>query len=79
MFTKEDTTKYMSQNAVVESSSDDSVSTDEEVDMKDNCQKMMEMIKLKENMFKMFELDSRVGLNGSKCLESFPCLMEESN
>ena len=36
MFTKEDTTKYMSQNAVVESSSDDSVSTDEEVDMKGN-------------------------------------------
>jgi len=34
------------------------------------------VIKVKEGRFRVYELDSRVGLNGSKSLETFDCLME---
>ena len=34
------------------------------------------IIKVREGRFRMFELDSRVGLNGSQSFVSFDCLME---
>jgi len=35
-------------------------------------------VKVDEDKAKLFELDSRVGLNGSKCHWNFPCIMDES-
>jgi len=40
---------------------------------------MINLIKLAEDKYKLYELDSRTGLNGSKCLESFPCMMDEEH
>lgn len=37
---------------------------------------MTNVIKVKEGRFRVYEIDSRVGLNGSKSLECFTCLME---
>lgn len=37
---------------------------------------MISVIKVKEGRFRVYELDSRVGLNGSKSLECFNCLLE---
>ena len=41
--------------------------------------KLLKMIKVCENKFKLYELDSRVGLNAAQTLESFPCLYDEVN
>jgi len=40
---------------------------------------MTTVIKVKEGRFRVYELNSRVGLNGSKSLEKFECLMETKN
>lgn len=40
---------------------------------------MTKMINASEDRIKLYELDSRVGLNGSQCLESFPCLMDDEH
>jgi hypothetical protein len=37
------------------------------------------MIKVSEDRFRLYELDSRVGLNAAYSLESFPCLFDEIN
>jgi len=39
----------------------------------------MKLIKINDDKFKMFEFDSRVGLNGQQCLWKFPCILEEEN
>jgi len=40
---------------------------------------MLKMIKVKEDRFKLYDIDARVGLNASQCLESFHCLMDEES
>lgn len=40
---------------------------------------MMELFQIKEGQAKYFELDSRVGLNGSKTCWSFPCVLDEES
>ena len=37
------------------------------------------MFKVSENKAKLFELDSRVGLNGSQSNWSFPCMQDEDS
>jgi len=37
------------------------------------------MLKGEEREFKMYEFDSRVGLNGQKCFWKFPCLLNSSD
>lgn len=82
--------KFMSQVTVAnESTAEDSASTDEEIEGHSKlnhslisiakCQEMTAVIKVKEGRFRVYELDSRVGLNGSKSLEKFDCLMETEN
>jgi len=66
----------MSQTTAVESASDDSASTDEENEAQPKQEQMTSVIKVKEGRFRMYELDSRVGLQGCKSLVSFDCLME---
>ena len=67
--------------------SDDSVSTDEGAEHRgtlphrypflDFCQRMIQMFNVKDG--KQFELDARVGLNGSHTSWSFPCVLDESS
>jgi len=40
---------------------------------------MTSVIKVRQGRFRVYELNSRVGLNGSKSLEKFECLMETEN
>jgi hypothetical protein len=54
--------------------SDDSASTDEDVPAIDQCKMLQQIIKVADEKAKLFELDSRVGLNGSKSYWSFPCM-----
>lgn len=55
------------------SSSDDSASTEEF----DNCSRLQALFKVEAEKCKLFEVDSRIGLNGSSTLWSFPCLQDE--
>jgi len=77
---KEDSSKIISNSkAVVESTSDDSESTDEGVAEYGSCAKLVRLIDAKEESTKLFELDSRGGLNGAHCMWSFPCLFDEES
>jgi hypothetical protein len=40
---------------------------------------MIEILKLKEGSYKLYDIDSRVGLNGSKCFSQFQCLHDEDS
>jgi len=62
---------------VVESTSDESESSDEGVSPHGACSKLFKIVDVSEENAKLFELDSRVGLNGSQCHWSFPCLLDE--
>lgn len=42
-----------------------------------SCSKLMKMLNVDKDHFKMFEFDSRVGLNGQQCLWKFPCILDE--
>jgi hypothetical protein len=42
-----------------------------------SCSKLLKIVDVSEENAKLFELDSRVGLNGSQCHWSFPCLLDE--
>lgn len=39
---------------------------------------MMQLFQIRDSQAKHFELDSRVGLNGSKTCWSFPCVLDEA-
>ncbi len=39
----------------------------------------MKMLKVEMDRFKMFEFDSRVGLNGQQSLWKFPCILDEAS
>lgn len=60
-------------------SSDDSASTDEGIPSFDQCAKLQQLFKVNEAKVKLFEIDSRVGLNGSKSHWSFPCMQDEES
>jgi len=62
--------------AANEEASDDSASTDEGHNQ-DYCQVMMKLFQISQGQAKHFELDSKVGLNGSKTCWSFPCVYDE--
>jgi len=49
------------------------------MELNGSCTKMLKMINVRDERFKLFELDSRVGLNAAHCLESFPCLYDETH
>jgi hypothetical protein len=86
---KEEFSKKLGFQAVAsEDESDDSASTDEGAVQQgkqlstyststDYCHRMMELFQVKDGQAKYFELDSRVGLNGSKTCWSFPCVLDE--
>ncbi|CDW75147.1 UNKNOWN [Stylonychia lemnae] len=59
--------------------SDDSASTDEGALQNNECTKLTQILKLQDGMFKFYDIDSRVGLNGSRSLWSFSCLHDEVN
>jgi hypothetical protein len=48
-----------------ETLSHDSNSTDEEPNLKDEGSVLTEILKLKEGSFRLYDIDSRAGLNGS--------------
>jgi len=63
-----------------EYASDDSASTDEGIPInKDTCSRMTHLFQIKDGQAKHFEIDSRVGLNGSKTCWSFPCVYDQQN
>jgi len=62
--TLKESPKVNSQGVVADSTSDDSVSSEGDVEKFGSCSKLMKLIKINEDRFKMFEFDSRVGLNG---------------
>lgn len=62
-----------------ESLSHDSISTDEEADNKEENSILTEILNLKDGSFKLYDIDSRVGLNGSQSYSSFHCLHDEAN
>ena len=81
---KLDTSKSATPIAADAQSSDDSASTEEFGKLTlvliwdlDNCSKMTTMFKIEAERCKLFEVDSRVGLNGSNTLWSFPCLQDD--
>ena len=41
--------------------------------------KLTKMVKADETSVKLYEFNARVGLNGSHCQWSFPCLLNEEN
>lgn len=65
------------------SSPDDSASTEEfgksyiYFNRIDNCLKLQQLFKIESDKCKLFEVDSRIGLNGSSTLWSFPCLQDD--
>jgi hypothetical protein len=68
-----------------EETSEDSASTDEGLGQGiqylthhlDYCQRMSQMFQIKDGQAKHFELDSKVGLNGSQTCWSFPCIYDQ--
>ena len=42
-----------------------------------SCAKLLSMVKVQNDQFKLFELDCRVGLNAAHHFESYACLIEE--
>lgn len=40
---------------------------------------LIEILKLKEGSYKIYDIDSRVGLNGSKSFSQFQCLNDEES
>lgn len=42
----------------------------------ESCEIMLNMLPLSSDQFRLFELGSKVGLNGSLYLENFPCLFD---
>ena len=85
---KEDSSKLAS-SVPADCSSDDSASTDEGLEVNGNhkigngiigsCRQILNMIQVQGDQFKLFELDSRIGLNAGTHFESFACLFEEEN
>ena len=70
-----------------ELSSDDSVSTDEGMptygnntpihDSVDECARLQHLFRVSNDDMEQFELDSKMGLNGSLDYWSFPCLLDK--
>jgi len=63
--------------AVASGSSDDSFSTDEGIAGNISCSNLATMVKVVDDKYKLYEFDSKVGLNGSQTHCNFPCLLEE--
>ena len=40
---------------------------------------LIKLFQINEGQAKIFELDSKVGLNGSKTYQSFPCVFDQSS
>ncbi|CDW84047.1 UNKNOWN [Stylonychia lemnae] len=76
-FIQKDELSKLASPMAADLSSDDSASTDE--DVADQCKRIQQIIKVSEDKAKLFELDSRVGLNGSKSHWSFPCMQDEES
>jgi len=63
-----------------DSTSDDSSSSDEgDIEKYGSCSRLMKLLNLADDQFKMYEFDARIGLNGAKCLWMFPCIMDMKN
>jgi len=70
--------KSASPVALVDSTSDDSDSLDDQSQF-GSCSKMAKMFKVQENKFHAYDFDSRVGLNCSQIHCTFNCLLDEAN
>jgi len=60
--------------AAADSTSDDS-SSNEDGDANGSCSKLRKLFKVDKDT-ESYEFDSRVGLNGSQVLCTFPCLLD---
>jgi len=62
---------------LADSTSDDSESLDNGAASHGSCLKLMKMVKLNEDKFKLMDFDAKVGLNASVLHHNYPCLLDE--
>jgi hypothetical protein len=62
---------------LADSTSDDSDSVENGAASHGSCLKLMKMIKLNDDKFKLMDFDAKVGLNASVLHHNYPCLLDE--
>jgi len=62
---------------LADSTSDDSDSVENGAASHGSCLKLMKMINLTDDKFKLMDFDAKVGLNASVLHHNYPCLLDE--
>jgi hypothetical protein len=68
----------VSSPVLVDSTSDESESSEGEVDKQGSCSKLRKLVKVNGDNFKFFDFEAKVGLNAAHMHSYFPCLLEET-